>query len=97
MTTEAQKTFTFASNRSRSTVRPITEEQHAAVNTELESGKFASMTKAIQYLIGLGWSDGQIAQKIRYNTDTMNAEGKGHRAGDPLRVQHVNNIRRTMK
>src|SRR5690349_10061152 len=93
MTIEQNKTFSFAANRSRTAAKQLSEDDHKAANDVLASGRFASTTKAVEYLISLGWSDSQIAQKIRYETDTMDANGRGHRKGDALRVQHVNNIR----
>lgn len=89
MTNEAGKTFTFV-GRSRGTAsKMLTEADHATVNKELSSGKFANKTQAVEYLLGLGWSDSQIAAKVRYESDTT-----GHNAGDPMKVQHVNHIRR---
>lgn len=83
--------------RGQSIARMLSEEEHATVNSSLS--KMGSKKAMIEFLVKRGWTDSQISQKIRYDDDKMDPiTGKVfHRAGDPLRVQHVYNTRAQMK
>jgi hypothetical protein len=98
MTTLASQ-VTFAVGRgTRTTVaRPLTEEEHATVNEQLR--KLSSKKSMIEFLVRRGWTDQQISLKVRYDDDKIDpVSGKVyHKAGDPLRVQHVYNTRTSMK
>jgi hypothetical protein len=83
------RTFTFVKNGSTGSGRGITptDAQRDAAYARLEQG-FPNKTKAVEYLLSLGWSISAICSCIAYESDT-----RGHRAGDPIRMQHVNHIK----
>jgi len=86
------RTFTFQSGTRMGSAKGIapTEAQRNAAYLELDRMVQAgtNKTKAVEYLLGLGWSVTAICGTIAYESDTA-----GHRAGDPIRAQHVNHIK----
>jgi hypothetical protein len=69
--------------RTSSGITPDLAAKQAAVKTLAG----CNTSQAVRKLHGLGWSISAICQFVRYPTET-----KGHKAGDPLRAQHVRNI-----
>jgi hypothetical protein len=76
------------SRGSGSTGKMPTDVEKKAAFEHLSKAGFPTKTKAVEYLLDLGWSTTAICQMVRYDSDT-----KGHKRGDPMLAQHVNHIR----
>ena len=93
-TTYIPQTFRFSRASSNgggmATIINPSKEQHEQADEGLQKLAMAgaNKTKAVEFLLGLGWSVSAICQKIVYETDTL-----GHKAGDPMKVQHANQIK----
>jgi hypothetical protein len=79
------QTYTFKRSTSSQGIVPD-EAERAKVHPLLTGARNTS--EAVERLLERGWSTKSICQTIRYPTDT-----EGHKAGDPLREQHVSHIR----
>ncbi len=89
--------FSFGNAKKTSTAVVLSENEQKVVSEYFRSNQLVlTTTKAVEYLLGRGWSIPQIQSVVTYKeaSKKMGPDGRPVRkAGESLRYQHVHHIK----